>query len=255
MSTDSLDLLWGDGAARRRGPKPALSVEKIVRAAIDIADAEGLDQVSTQRVSARLGFSPMSLYRYVPGMSQLIDVMMDTAASPPPDLSAVQGWRAQTELWVQALWARYQQHPWMLQVQVSGPPLGPNQLSWLEASLSALADTGLTNDEMLAISLFLNGAVTGLARLSTDVAQAAADTGVPAEEAGAEYAQTLERLIDSERFPTLTEVVRTGAMRPAGGARGADVPDFHFGLQRLLDGIEARIQRANTDRREAGDQD
>ncbi|MEU0450453.1 TetR/AcrR family transcriptional regulator [Streptomyces tendae] len=255
MTTDSLDLLWGDGAARRRGPKPALSVEKIVRAAIDIADAEGLDMVSIQRVAGRLGCSTMALYRHVPGKSQLIDVMMDTAASPPPDLSAAQGWRARIELWVQALWARYQQHPWMLQVQISGPPLGPNQLSWLEASLSALADTGLTNDEMLATCLFLNGAVTGLARLSTDVAQAAENTGVRAEEAGAQYVRTLETLIDSERFPVLTDVVRTGAMRPASDARGADVPDFHFGLQQLLDGLEARIQRRKAERREAAEEE
>ncbi|MGW3190904.1 TetR/AcrR family transcriptional regulator [Streptomyces ardesiacus] len=238
----SLDLLWGSKDKPSRGPKPALSLEKIVRAAIEIADAEGIDGLSMQQVAGRLGFTTMSLYRYVPGKDQLVDAMMDAASGPPPQLPAAEGWRNRIERWVQALWVRYQQHPWMLQVQASGPPLGPNQLAWLESSLSALDGTGLTAEEMLFVSLFLNGAATGLARHSTAAAQTAAHTGVPAERVGADYAQILERVLDTDRFPTLTRVVAAGAFRPGAGPGEGTTHDLEFGLQRLLDGIERYVE-------------
>ncbi|MFJ6614926.1 TetR/AcrR family transcriptional regulator [Streptomyces sp. NPDC091289] len=245
----SLELLWGDRSRPTRGPKPGLSVDKIVASAIEIADTEGLDALSMQRVAARLNFSTMSLYRYVPGKEQLFDVMMDVAGGPAPDLDDLDGWRPKIERWVHALWARYQQHPWMLQVRVSGPPVGPNALSWLEAALRALSETRLRHEEVLSVSLFLNGAVSGLARLSTDTARATEATGradAPAGDPAPGYSETLASLIDAERFPTLLKMVSAGVLRPgsaAGSAIGAgSAPDVEFGLQRLLDGIEVYVE-------------
>ncbi|MFF2184763.1 TetR/AcrR family transcriptional regulator [Streptomyces sp. NPDC058155] len=242
----SLELLWGDRSRPTRGPKPGLSVDKIVASAIEIADTEGLDALSMQRVAAQLNFSTMSLYRYVPGKEQLFDVMMDVAGGPAPDLDDLDGWRPKIERWVHALWARYQQHPWLLQVRVSGPPVGPNALSWLEAALRSLSETRLTHEEVLYVSLFLNGAVSGLARLSTDVAQATESAAAPAGDPAAGYPETLASLIDAERFPTLQKMVFAGALRPgsaAGSGIGASsAPDVEFGLQRLLDGIEVYVE-------------
>ncbi|MFE7710828.1 TetR/AcrR family transcriptional regulator [Streptomyces sp. NPDC057486] len=240
-SRSSIDLLWGDRNKPQRNARPGLSTERIVGAAIELADAEGLEALSMQRVAGMLDFTTMSLYRYFPGKSQLIDVMMDAAASSPPDLSGAANWRERIEMWMSALWERYQQHPWMLQVQVSGPPVGPNQLAWLEASLHSLRDTGLTHNEMLSISLFLNGAVAGLARLTSDVAHAAAASGVDQQDMNSEYAQTLERLLDPERFPTLSAIVATGAFQ-AGDASGSDTHGFTFALRRLLDGVEDYLE-------------
>ncbi|MDT0319807.1 TetR/AcrR family transcriptional regulator [Streptomyces millisiae] len=240
-SGSSLDLLWGDRTKPQRSARPGLSAERIVAAAIELADAEGLDALSMQRVANMLDFTTMSIYRYFPGKSQLIDVMMDTAAGSPPDLPEAAGWRERVELWMAALWDRYQQHPWMLQVQVSGPPVGPNQLAWLEAALRSLRDTGLTHNEMLSVSLFLNGAVTGLARLTSDVAHAAAAIGVDQRDMNSEYVQTLERVLDSERFPTLSAIVAAGAFQP-GDAPDSDTRGFSFALRRLLDGIEGYLE-------------
>src|SRR6266496_4469960 len=102
----SAELLWGQRERPSRGPKPGLSLDGIVRAAIKIADAEGLDAVSMQRVAAEFGFATMSLYRYVPGKSELIDLMIDTAIGPPPDLSVIPGgWRPKLTVWARHTWA------------------------------------------------------------------------------------------------------------------------------------------------------
>jgi AcrR family transcriptional regulator len=72
-------LMWGLRDVTKRGPKPSLSVEDIVRAAIEIADAEGLAAVSMARVAERLGNSTMALYRHVKSKDELLILMSDAA--------------------------------------------------------------------------------------------------------------------------------------------------------------------------------
>ncbi|WP_432758609.1 TetR/AcrR family transcriptional regulator [Streptomyces lydicamycinicus] len=80
----SVELLWGGRERPSRGPKPALSLERITRTAIALADTGGLGAVSMQRVAAELDFTKMSLYRYVPGKSELVALMIDRAMGEPP---------------------------------------------------------------------------------------------------------------------------------------------------------------------------
>ena len=90
----SLALLWGRQEAGRRGPKQRLSTDEVVKAAIALADAEGLAALSMRRVAEAVGVSPMSLYTYVPSKAELVDLMFDRAlatAADPDD--AVVGWR------------------------------------------------------------------------------------------------------------------------------------------------------------------
>ena len=90
----TMELLWGVQKKPSRGPKPSMSVGRIVRAAIEIADAEGLGALSMGRVAEELGFTTMSLYRYVPGKAELIDVMLDSVmgeAVGPEEAGAVGG--------------------------------------------------------------------------------------------------------------------------------------------------------------------
>src|SRR5262245_39144895 len=98
VSDEQLDptaeLLWGMRPAPTRGPKATLSVDKIAAAAVGVADAEGIDNVSMQRVAESLNFTKMSLYRHVAGKADLIAVMIEHAVGEPPDLSRIDGgWR------------------------------------------------------------------------------------------------------------------------------------------------------------------
>src|SRR5438105_13318066 len=111
--TASVELLWGPGKRPSRGPKPGLSLERIVLAAIAIADAEGLSAVSMQRVAAECGFTTMSLYRYVPSKNELLDLMIDTAVGQPPKLHEIPGgWRPKLAEWAWQTWSGFHQHPW-----------------------------------------------------------------------------------------------------------------------------------------------
>ena len=81
-----LDLLWGLRESGRRGPKPLLSIDAIVAAAVRLADAEGLEAVSMARVAKELGFTTMSLYRYVTNKDELLQLMWNASAQGAEDL-------------------------------------------------------------------------------------------------------------------------------------------------------------------------
>src|SRR5687767_2920874 len=95
--TRTMQLLWGVQERSRRGPKPRLTVEDITRAAITLADAEGLDAVSMRRVGEQLGVTAMSLYSYVPGKAELLDLMVDRVYGEVPRLLSDSGWRERLE--------------------------------------------------------------------------------------------------------------------------------------------------------------
>ncbi|MFJ8228554.1 TetR/AcrR family transcriptional regulator [Streptomyces sp. NPDC094448] len=251
------EALWGDAPGRpSRGPKRGLSVEKIASTAIAIADAEGLDGISMQQVAGRLGYTAMSLYRYVPGKDQLVGIVYDRAIGPPPGSAApdgpaeesaessaeAPGWRAGVYHWVRSILKVYDRHPWLLDVTISTPPLGPNQLGWLEALLQELSDIGLADDEMLHLAMFVAGAVRDLARTSLELEQAPDRTGVSVEERGGNYARAMRELMDGSRFPALSRLVASGVFEPGGTAYNGISPGLDFGLRRLLDGVESHVR-------------
>jgi AcrR family transcriptional regulator len=229
----AMELLWGAAGRPARGPKPALSTERIARAAIDIADAEGLAMVSMQRVAADLDFTKMSLYRYFPGKTELIAFMIDTALGEPPALGEG-GWRAELGEWARQCWVVYRRHPWLLQVTVGQRAVGPNELGWMECAVEALAPTGLDGAEQLDAVVLVTGHVRNLAQqVLTTVTPAGVRAGSTEGELISVLAELLER--HGERFPALTTAVASAA---AGSAQD-DALDF--GLNRIFDGLELLI--------------
>src|SRR5262245_61220857 len=163
-----IELLWGERPGRE--PKPGLTVDRIVEAAIELADADGLDAVSMSRVAERLGFTAMSLYRHVASKDDLLVLMQDAALGPPPPLDpSVAGWRARLERWCTDMLAVLNRHPWWLQVPISPPPPTPAQVGWLDRGLAAMDDTHLEEPEKAAVILMLNGLVFWEARLNAEL--------------------------------------------------------------------------------------
>src|SRR4051812_44346794 len=107
----TIDFLWGARARPTRGPKPALSLEQIADAAIAVADADGLAAVSMQRVAADLGYTKMSLYRYLPGKAELVALMLERGLGEPPVLRATD-WAAGLKQWAHLLLAGDLRPPW-----------------------------------------------------------------------------------------------------------------------------------------------
>ncbi len=111
----SVKALWDERELPSRGPKPALSAEQIARAAIAVADAEGLDAVSMQRIAREVNVTTMALYRYFSSKEELIDRMIDSAGGRlPPRISGAQGWRQRLVEWTRACSSIYRDHPWFL---------------------------------------------------------------------------------------------------------------------------------------------
>jgi AcrR family transcriptional regulator len=244
----SLELLWGAQKPPTRGPKPGLSVGRIVQAAIKVADAEGLQALSMRRVATELGVGTMSLYTYVPGKAELLDVMLDTVLGEVASADGVAGgWRAKLEAYARAQWAHYHRHPWVLQVSGARALLGPNEAAVFESALNAVSGIGLSGREMIQVVALVGEYVRGAAQRAVEAAQAARHTGVTDEEWWKDREPILDRYFDASRYPTLVALDREGAFaQPEGGldynVQNA-VDSFEFGLPRVLDGIEAFVQR------------
>jgi AcrR family transcriptional regulator len=231
-----IEQLWGlRGPARRGGPKPALSIERIVAAAVELADSGGLAALSMSRLAEKLGFTTMSLYRYVASKDDLLVLVLDTALGLPPEPSVGDGWREQCLAWARALRDGYRRHPWTLELPISGLPAGPNQLAWLEQGLRALSGMRLEPAEKASSVLLLSTFVRAQTQLVLDLTRSTARAGTHAGPP-VDWGAIVTRVADPARFPEVAAVVAAGVFED-------DPDDFEddelgFGLQRILDGIE-----------------
>jgi len=253
----ALDLLWGTRDAPRRGPRPSLSLDRIVAEAIALADADGLASLSMQHLADRLGCAKMALYRYVPGKSELVALMVDAALGDPPrppgsppsaaptDPAATvaaaqaeaagqngqrpptgeQPWRAVLRLWATTIHGRYRAHPWAIEATTGSRPTGPNEMAWLETALAALAGTGLTGPERLDAVALLIGHVRSLVQVTPP--------GQPGFEA--ELARQVGAALSArpDRYPQVLAAFSESP--PPGGRDNA----LQFGIDRILDGLAA----------------
>jgi AcrR family transcriptional regulator len=232
----SLRRLW-DRTTSAKEPRRSLSLDRIVNAAIEIADSEGLSALSMARLAERLGSAPMSLYRHISSKEELYDFMIDAAARES-GVAVTDDWRVGLAEWVADLMALYRRHPWILQLPLTRPPLDPGQLDWLESGLLVQQSTPLAIEEKLGIVLTLLEYARGHATIANSLAGADASFGLPLP-----YGQLLAQLVDEARFPMLKAAITAGAFEPPPVASEADLQDdFEFGLNLILDGVAALIR-------------
>ena len=240
---------WGVRERPHKGPKPALSLARIVDAAVRVADAEGLDAVSMGRVAAELGAAPMSLYRYVAGKDELRTLMVDAALGPAPEgvepegAEPGEGWRAGLARWAWAMRAGYRRHPWVVRIPLKSLPVMPNEVGWFERALASMRDTGLTEARKASVIMLLAGYVRNLATTEADIAAAIQASGLTPVEWMSSYPRMLAGLAGPQQFPALNEFIAAGVFEAEDG------PDdeFVFGLDRILDGLEVLIEAGPDD--------
>lgn len=223
-----LDALWRDTPAPRRSR--GLSRERIVAAAIELADADGLGALSMARLAERLGCGTMSLYRHVANKDELMMFMLSAGPGPPPPpSSSIANWRDALADWAAGLWEVYHRHPWILHAASAGPPADPGQLGWLDAGLRTLGGTGLSEGDKLAAVMAVLHFVRGAAALDIE---AAGHVGGP------DYPALLRRLLDRDRFTALATALEAGVFDQADEG---PLAAFNSGLQLLLDGVADKI--------------
>ncbi len=229
------DRAPGGAAAARPAARTPMAPDRIVAAAIQVADTEGLAALSMRRVAAEIGAAPMSLYRHVADKDDLVLQMMNTVFAgsrlpDPPD-----GWRARLELAARTLWAMFRDHPWLASaMSLTRPQALPAAFPYTEWVLTALDGHGLDLDTMFTAYLTLINFVRGTAVNLEAEAEAEAATGLSSEE-----------WLDTQE-PQLRSVLSPGEL-PMFERLISEEYDFtvdrifEFGLQRLLDGLGTLI--------------
>ncbi|MFE3251314.1 TetR/AcrR family transcriptional regulator [Streptomyces sp. NPDC059209] len=237
----SMELLWGTGERATRGPKPGLTLDRIITAAVELADAEGLAAVSMRRLSTELGAGTMSLYRHVPGRAELVNLMLDrvqsesVAPAAGADASASPGWRKTVETAARGELALYQAHTWLLSVNQSRPVLGPGAVGGMETVLAGIKDMGLSDPELISVIIMVSGYVSGVARTQVHAVEVQQATGISDDEFWQAQEPFLAAVMTSGRYPVMGSL--------SADAFGPDFDHFEFGLQRLLDGLEVLVAR------------
>ena len=217
-------------------PRPAgLAQRDIVAAAVRIADADGLPFVTMRRVADSLGVSTMALYRHVPNKADLTLLMADSvfAGARLPEIP-VTAWRRRLDAAAHLFWTVLSRHPWAAEVfSISRPQAMPNVLPLAEWSLDTLRTMGFGTDDMLCAHITLFAHVRGMALARLTEAQAEQDSGMSADDWMRQHDRDLRRWADSPGHPGLGRVMRDEF--------DFDLDTvFEYGLQRLLDGLDAR---------------
>ncbi|WP_037311939.1 TetR/AcrR family transcriptional regulator [Amycolatopsis orientalis] len=224
----AIELLWGAPEPER----PGLSLGRIVTAAVEVADAEGLAALSMRKVAERFGTTTMSLYRYVPGKAELVELMRDAVYGEFPVQPADGlGWREGLERWARLAWERYRRHPWLVHSAGTRRLPGPNIMTGYDHALDVAARSGLAPAQVIAVVNLVGGFVESVARQAGETAELQRRTGVSHERWWSERESLFERL---DAYPALERLWKEGGM---------DTPldPFEFGLQRTLDGVQALI--------------
>ncbi len=242
-----LDLLWGRRGRGQRGPKPGLSVDAIVAAAVRLADAEGLEAVSMAHVAKQLGFTTMSLYRHVSSKEELLQLMWNATAQGAEELViAGDDWRSRLRAWAMIQREMIDRHPWITQMPMAAPPMAPNSLTFVERGLEAMDGTGLSDADKLRIIGLISSYTLSEARMAHDAARAARAAEAAA---GGEampvwtFEALLREVTDEQTYPRLHRLAWSEGIgdNPAGFD---EQEEFRFGLDRILDGAEVLIRMA-----------
>lgn len=232
----STELLWR--TRESRGARPQLSVDAVVDAAITLADRDGVEALSMRGVARELGVGAMTLYRYVPGKAELLDLMLDRVTVPSEEIRQAEGkdWRGALEVVAHTARALYLRHPWLLQVNWARPVFGPNTLASFEHLMAKIRPSGLTSRQRVTVAGAIDGYITGMVRQEIRYQQAEADTGVSHEAFWAHQGPVLEQVVATGDYPTIAAL--------ADDAFEAGFEEiFEFGLQRLLDGLSLFVER------------
>lgn len=234
-------MLWGVESAASRGPRASRTVEEIGAAAVTLADAEGVQGLSMRRLASTLGVGTMSLYTYVQNKDDLVDLVVDLAYAETyaDDVVPGVGWhdRLVTVGWEN--WRLLTRHPWLLDVDLARPVLGPGETRKYDLELGAAEGAGLSDVALdAAVTLVISTAANAARRLRE--AEEVRALGGQTDEAWWERNAAL--LATVGELSTYTRAARVGAAVGEAHASGwSATAELEFGLTRVVDGIGVSV--------------
>lgn len=222
----------------KRGPRKRVGIDAIIAAGIELADAEGLAAFSMRKVAERVGLSVMSLYTSVPDRAGLIGLMIDEAVGrtrlPPHEGTVRERLRGISRV----LWDEYHRHPWLLDAQRHRPWIGPHVSARYEWELEAVDGSGLDDIAMDHVVALIEAHAAASAADSIAARAVEEESGQSDLEWWSVNAPVLERVMPPGDFPVSGRV--GSAVGHAYQAVTSPLAVYEFGLDVILDGVEAR---------------
>jgi len=219
----------GETATTDGSTRPRLSRERVLSAAVAIADRGGLPGLTIRSLAKELGAKPMSVYYYVASkddlLDSLVDIVFDEIELPDPEGD----WRQEMRRRAVSARARLKQHPWAIGLLESRTSPGPATLRHHEVVLACLRHAGFSLELTAHAYALIDSYVYGFALQEASLPFEGPDT------VGA-VAEPIMALMATGAYPTMVEMARSYYMQP-----GYDFGDeFEFGLDLILDGLERR---------------
>ncbi len=210
-----------------REPRSPLNRERVLRAALHLADERGIDALTMRELGQRLGVEAMSLYNHVDNKDDLLDGMIDLVVSEIDLPSGGVDWRPAMRRRAVSAREVFARHPWASALIDSRESSGPERMRYFEWVLGTLRRAGFSVE--LAVRAFsaIDSYVYGFGRQQLNISAGEGDA-TPEE-----MAEAFLVAIPADVFPNLREV--TEHMLRAGYDESAD---FEFGLGLILDGLE-----------------
>jgi AcrR family transcriptional regulator len=231
------DVMWG--VAPETVPRRGTGLDRttIVRAAIAIADADGMDAVTMRRVADRLNTGPMSLYRYVPDKDALVSMMVDEVIGDPSaggsdELPA--HWRDALRQVAELIWDVCQTHPWYPEAIMVRPPLTPNGAAGLDLCLSIFDDYDLDIATKMLFVGMIQYSVVGVALLTAGEGRTRDRMDLTEEEVMDQGAPFIKAMIESGRYPRVVEFITKAE-------HISEKEEVMRNVDLILDGIATRL--------------
>ncbi len=241
----ALPLLWREsaaaGAAPRRGPRPKVTIDDVVDAGIEVADADGLAALSMRGLAERLGIGAMTIYTHVPGRDELLVLMTDQALGRTERPAHAADLRRRLEQVAESAHAEYGAHPWLLEVAGLRAWLGPHSADRYEWQLGAVDGLGLDDLEMDQTVALLDACAASAVRARQEVILAERSSGTTELEWWEANYGLLGELMAGREYPLAGRVGQA-----AGEAyQAASDPErqFRFALDRIVDGLLVHLGR------------
>jgi AcrR family transcriptional regulator len=204
-----------------------LTRERVLRAAVLLADGDGIESLTMRRLGQRLGVEAMSLYNHVANKDDLLDGVVDLVVSEIDLPADTTDWKEAMRCRAISARAVFSRHPWAIGLVDSRESSGPARLRYFDWVIGTLRRAGFTLELAVRAFSLLDSYIYGFGRQR--LTMAAAD-GISPEE----MAEAFLGAIPADEYPYLREMVVEHAMK-AGYDEGAD---FEFGLDLIVDGLE-----------------
>lgn len=214
----------GGRATADPGRRAPLTRERVLRAALALADECGLDALTMRELGRRLGVEAMSLYNHVANKDDILDGIVDLVVGEIDLPAGDVGWREAMRRRAVSAREVFARHPWASALIDARQSSGPERMRYIEWVIGTLRRAGFSVELALRAFSALDSYVYGFGRQQADSSGAGSDP---------EAVEAFQAAIPADEFPYLAEV--TAYMLQAGYDAEAD---FAFGLGLLLDGIE-----------------